>query len=430
MSSVNSVSYISYPRVVHLTITKSCNWGCIFCYQSKEKLSFERNISLSLKNISKIIERIADAGVKEITLYGGEITLLKNQWLKIARIAYQKGLLVGFISNGELLSDINDIQLQKIQEIFYGAAFSIHGLASIHDLIVRKSGSFNKTVETIRKLYFSGIKIVINVTVCTYNLFYIEELLRFISSRFPGVPIFINRAINHRKSNSNPPFLNKNEIIKMLKIIKFLKEDGIKLDVAGGVPIPPCILDESLKKYAMYCSAGFDFADIDAEGNVYMCPESSKPVGNILKQELIDIWNAKIMRDFRSLSWLHSKCKDCSYLDSCWGGCKADETIDYIATENESKTYYVVNPLLTVRSIDNLFAFSLPDTSVYMGSNLMKKVVNSLNKPKTIEEITKYLGISLHEINELVGLKIILEIYRDKMDYYNPFILKKLKERN
>jgi len=418
MSSINNVSYISCPRVVHLSITKSCNWRCIFCYQSKG--------TLSLENISKVIERIADAGVKEVTLYGGEITLLKNKWIEIGEIACQKGLIVSFISNGELLANIDDILLQRIQKIFYGAAFSIHGLAEVHDRIVGKSGSFNKAIETIRKFYFSGIKMAINVTVCTYNLLYIKELLRFISSRFPMVPIFINRAINHRKSSSTPPFLNKNEIVKMLKIVKSLKEEGIELNIIGGVPIPPCILDKGLKEYAMYCSAGFDFADIDAEGNVYICPEFSDPIGNILKQELIDIWNAKAMLDFRSLSWLLPKCKNCSYLDSCWGGCKADKTIDYIIKENESRIYYVANPHLTVRSIDNLFAFSLPNTPVYIGNDSLRKLIGSLTEPIPAEIIKNNLGPSFDEINKLIKRNIILEIYRDKLKYYNPFVLKKM----
>ncbi|WP_421920100.1 SPASM domain-containing protein [Marinifilum sp.] len=413
---INTVKNIEVPRVAHFSLLKQCNWNCVFCYQSKEKID--------LSKIELVLEKLISSNISEVTLYGGEITLIKD-WLLLGERLQENGIRASFISNGELLWNADLKIIEKIQNTFSGASFSMHGIGKIHDIIVGKKGAFLKQIETIKKLYFSGFNICINVTVSTYNLLYLEETLLFIISRFPGVPIVINRAINHASEKSDAPYLNKQEVIFMLETVEQIKKAGNNIEIKGGVPIPPCILPEHLKEYAMFCSAGFDFVDIDGEGNVFLCPEFGSSIGNILNEPLPKIWNNIQVSKYRDLDWLNEKCRDCDDLTYCWGGCKANKSTDHIIFDKSNEIFFVTNPDLRIRKIDNEFGFSLPNSQVIIGTESLSHILDSLKEPQLDKELIKNFEIDESDIDFLVNNQFLIKIFRNNLKFYQPEEIKK-----
>lgn len=84
------------PNSVCWNITSRCNDNCLFCYRDRmsQELDFERQ--------RKIIQKIAESGIRKVTFAGGEPLLVKKI-KELILYAKQCGLIVSMTTNGILL---------------------------------------------------------------------------------------------------------------------------------------------------------------------------------------------------------------------------------------------------------------------------------------------------------------------------------------
>jgi len=257
---LEKINTISAPKYLHLTITNFCNWDCLFCsVHSKKSKYYETN------TILKILDKIAEANVIEVNLYGGEPTLHPD-FVKIGKYAKDIGLSVGFLSNGTNISEKN---IDKIVDIFDVGTISIHGFKKTHETITNTKGSYESAMNTIQLLDNYGFKYGIATTVCTLNLFEFSNFIKYLYFKYPCSKLFvINRA---SYSGQGEQFcLNKGEIIELVEQVDFLhRRFGINIKL--GVPTPPELLPPNLRKYASFCSAGTDYGNINGKGEIKLC---------------------------------------------------------------------------------------------------------------------------------------------------------------
>lgn len=64
------------PTTAWLTVNRSCNFRCSWCYASGNV--FDSKQTLTMKLALRLLEIIKEMGIKHITLIGGEPTLWKN----------------------------------------------------------------------------------------------------------------------------------------------------------------------------------------------------------------------------------------------------------------------------------------------------------------------------------------------------------------
>ena len=88
------------PNSVCWNITSRCNDKCLFCYRDREskELNFDKQ--------KKIIQKIAESGIRKVTFAGGE-PLLVEKIQDLILYANKNGLITSLTTNGILLNHEN-----------------------------------------------------------------------------------------------------------------------------------------------------------------------------------------------------------------------------------------------------------------------------------------------------------------------------------
>ena len=91
-----------YIKTAHWSITGKCNYRCKHCYMSAPDAKLGE---LSHEDIMDIIRQLADAGVMNVTITGGE-PLIRRDFLEIVDALLENGINIQTIySNGKLVTD-------------------------------------------------------------------------------------------------------------------------------------------------------------------------------------------------------------------------------------------------------------------------------------------------------------------------------------
>lgn len=144
-------------------IVKPCNMGCKFCYATFQDMSVVKQ--LPFEDACKIIDKMADAGLKKITFAGGEPFLYKHIY-DIISYSKQKGLTTSVITNGSFLTEENLIKLSHLDWI----GISIDSLnESTNRKIGRRSKNNPNYFELVSRIKKHGFKLKINTVVNKFN---------------------------------------------------------------------------------------------------------------------------------------------------------------------------------------------------------------------------------------------------------------------
>ncbi|MGV0103182.1 hypothetical protein NSTCB13_01763 [Nostoc sp. DSM 114160] len=108
-------------------ITLKCNLACSHC---GSRAGHERAKELSPEEALDLVKQMAEVGIKEVTLIGGE-AFLRPDWLEIAKAINEAGMLCGMTTGGY---GISLETAQKMKEAgIRTVSVSIDGLEVTHD---------------------------------------------------------------------------------------------------------------------------------------------------------------------------------------------------------------------------------------------------------------------------------------------------------
>lgn len=329
-TKLDGVFYIKLksPISVQFELTAGCNQKCIFCYNVwKEGCSSIGRKRLSKEQQIKILNQIVDNEIFDIIFSGGEPLLVS--WLpELIKMTSNKKINTSIITNGKLLTkekvkSLKDSGLNSMQ-------ISLHHFnPDINDRLTGQKGSFQKTVEGIKNALEIFNKESINVNMVTVPETYkdVYKMAEFLKSL--GVFSFsvaTPTATGEMKKNKDL-VINKKMFLDIYdQLISVKKNLNMNVGFTGGFPM--CILPkidlESLNMIGNYCDAGLNQLVIDPEGNIKPCVCLNQKLGNILNDDLKEIWKKhKFLKDIRKLKYLPEECAVCKYLSLCRGGCRA-----------------------------------------------------------------------------------------------------------
>jgi len=167
-----------------------CNYACNFCYYY-DKL----HEITSLDVIKERIDYIAECGMTEVDLSGGESSVHK-EWFKILDYCTEKGLRISCLSNGFKFADIEFLKKSRehgLREIL----FSLHGYDEVsHDKIVGRKNAFKRMIKAIQNCHELGIIVRFNCTVTKDNFKQLDnEYVDLVNSLQPQQINFL--TLNH-----------------------------------------------------------------------------------------------------------------------------------------------------------------------------------------------------------------------------------------
>ncbi len=305
---MNLTKYAKYMRAPHRmdlmisSMTKDGNWHCnqkcLHCYASTEKESIKEE--LDTESWKKIIDKLKDECIPQITFTGGEPTLRDDL---VELVEYSKWFVTRLNTNGvklteKLAKELYDASLDSVQITLYSDNADIHNLLT-------GSNHFDETVEGIKNAVKAGLNVSINTPLCSLNKNY-NGLIEFAKSL--GVKYFTCSGIiqtgNATDDDSIKTYLNGTEMLNILKeAVKYCKNNDLELSFTS----PGWASEVELKKLKLnspMCGASLSNMAIAPNGDVIPCQSwlNTEPLGNILTDSFKSIWKNRRCKEIRKVS--------------------------------------------------------------------------------------------------------------------------------
>lgn len=299
---------------VEIELTEACNLYCRFCYHSRAPRDNQ--------HASAILHRLAEAGVMEIILTGGEPALAPN-FFETLDLACELFPRVMVQSNGTLFADPAVFARLAAHKIFC-LNFSLHGPRKVHEEMTGVHGSFDAVCAALRAAVRANIRVASNLVLHRGNAApqILEESVALLAS-LGCKEMTMTRFIPTGLGTGQPLGLSSAEFCEAVNNLRCAcDEHGISFLLANGAPA--CQMPAELRDLCNRCSFGFDKFYIDVAGNVLVCGMSRQILGNLLEMPLNELLaRSPLYNRYISLQHLPKKCRNCNDLDICGGGCRA-----------------------------------------------------------------------------------------------------------
>lgn len=132
-------------------ITLKCNLACSHC---GSRAGESRANELTTAECFDLIHQLAEVGIREVSIIGGE-AFLRPDWLEIAREIGRSGMICTMTTGGygisaETARRMRDAGIARV-------SVSVDGLEATHDRLRGKQGSFAQCFETMKHLRAAGV---------------------------------------------------------------------------------------------------------------------------------------------------------------------------------------------------------------------------------------------------------------------------------
>ncbi len=285
------------PLKIFLELTHKCNHRCLHCYLGGETTKANKGYveQMSTERVLHLLEEMAESGVLELILTGGEPTLHPN-FDDILRRAVELRFAVSVLTNGSRLDDdlvelLASVPLAEVR-------IPIYGLQEYHEHFVGNPSSFEKTIGALRALQEAGVHVV-PTSILT-------------------------------KDNGN----------ELIQLRSFLQEFNLHLNVSplifptihrGKAPVKQRGADDGLDRAFSelgirlrrhLCVAGVSRFRVTPNGSLHPCEMIPLSFGNVAQGGFADVLNSSVRQEwiagFNSLiAKKEEECKRCPIREHC-----------------------------------------------------------------------------------------------------------------
>lgn len=182
-------------RSYDLKVGYTCDHDCLHCVIKDSKrdiINSNKSVDLTTDECLSLIDQASERGVDSITLTGGEPTLRRDFPVLVGR-CLSHSMLITLQTNGGHLSSADVVKaIRGTDAITY--VIALHGAtAKVHDAITRTPGSFEKTIEGIRRVRDLGKPVILKTVISRVNMESLgamidmmsEEQLKDVNMAFP-----------------------------------------------------------------------------------------------------------------------------------------------------------------------------------------------------------------------------------------------------
>lgn len=328
---------MSYRRTSYAVweITLKCNLACSHC---GSRAGHARAKELSPEEALDLVRQMAEVGIKEVTLIGGE-AFLRPDWLQIAEAINQAGMLCSMTTGGY---GISLETARKMKEAGIATvSVSIDGLEETHDRLRGKQGSWKYAFKTMSHLREVGITFGCNTQI--NRLSAPEFPLIYERIRDAGAiawQIQLTVPMGNAADNADI-LLQPYELLALYpmlaRVARRALSDGVQFQPGNNIgyygPDERLLRgrgDENEWTFWQGCSAGLSTLGIEADGAIKGCPSlptSAYTGGNIRDHSLGEIVEHTELRfnlgagTPQGTAHLWGFCKTCEFAELCRGGC-------------------------------------------------------------------------------------------------------------
>jgi AdoMet-dependent heme synthase len=288
---------VSFSRVVATTwrenllfsvlveLTYRCNLDCFFCYNDLGL----RGEPLGRDDYFRLFADLREMEVLNLSLSGGE-PLAHPDFLLLGARARQLGFVVRIKSNGHALRGELARRIRDEIDPFL-IETSLHGAtAATHDRQTRVPGSFDRLLANLAEMRQLGLRVKLNSTLTLWNEGEIAAMFALADSL--DLPLQVDPEVTPRDDGSREPLQVAPSREGVLRLFRLQFERGRE---ASGAPAEVARGGDDGTMPApvhKHCGAGSSGIAIDPYGNVYPCVQWRRPVGNLHRQGIREIWRS------------------------------------------------------------------------------------------------------------------------------------------
>jgi len=310
-------------------ITLRCNLSCLHC---GSRAAQPRTDELSTTEAFELIKQMAEVGIDEVALIGGE-AFLRKDWLELAAEITRRGMLCTMVTGGYGISEIlaDKMKLAGIKQ----CSVSVDGMEETHDRLRGKKGSWQSAFQTLKILNKIGIISTCNTQInrlSSPELFEIYETIR--AAKIKAWQLQMTVPMGNAADNWElllQPFELLELHPRLAKLAEQAKKDKIWLIPGNNVgyfgPFERLLRGGGEWTFWTGCKAGLNSIGIEADGVIKGCPSlptSPYTGGNIREKSLREIVQTSDELNFNlsgGTEHLWGFCKTCEFADICRGGC-------------------------------------------------------------------------------------------------------------
>ena len=283
----NAGSYpqkFNYPITLQFELTAKCNLACKHCY-NRSGDSDRETLMTPDKWCELSRQIVADGGIFQCIISGGEPLLLGDKLFDIMDILHDDGTSFVVISNALLLTKEKVKRFAKYRYFWF--QISIDGsTAEIHDSFRGVKGSFEKAVNGALEISDAGIPLVIAHSVTPQNLNQIEDMIN-LSYKLGANSIILGEILPSGRAYENEKIILNDEQKNFLyeQIEKFGQKYQGKISIQRSTE-----LKIQMEKYSSEVNSG---GIIRPNGDFRIDCMAPFVIGNVFENSIKEIWRTK-----------------------------------------------------------------------------------------------------------------------------------------
>jgi radical SAM protein with 4Fe4S-binding SPASM domain len=324
------IPVLSAPTLVDFQITNQCFEGCRHCYAESTAAGKHGLI----EDIALALDQIAEVGVLQIALGGGE-PLLHPEIGWILQRCFELGIVPNLTTSGR---SIDDHKLDLLEYYCGAVGLSLEGVGDGFARF-RKSG-FRDFDRLLALILESDIPTVLQITLTAETLNALDEIVDYCLAR-PGLygVIFLAFKPVGRGAQFGTPLAELPHSIVHAQLMRAFERLTGHCRVGFDCCLTPAVtgtgsgFDEHAAQYLEGCSALRTSIGLSHTLDVMPCTFTAKhKVGNLRQKHLAQIWRDLTTHEFRTtMAKIRTKsqhCADCGKYSYCLGGCPVMPLVD------------------------------------------------------------------------------------------------------
>lgn len=323
------------PRPLYAVweLTLRCDQPCRHC---GARAGRARPGELSPEDALRVAERLADLGLGEVTLIGGEAYLRPDAPALISRLT-ARGVAVTMLTGGRAfdLSRAREFRDAGLKAV----AVSVDGPEEVHDLLRGRAGSWAAAMRALDAARAVGLPTAVNMQINRLNADRLPETAAAVRARQarwlrPQLTAPMGGAADHPEWILEP--WRVPAVIDALAAIQADAEAhphpwerptarrGFRVQLGNnlGYHGPH---DAALREGWIGCRAGVEQLAVEADGTLKGCPSlptSAYAAGHVLNDDLAARWaDAPALGFARAPEERWGFCAECAHGPTCGGGC-------------------------------------------------------------------------------------------------------------
>ncbi len=317
--------------IANFAVTYRCNGRCTTC--GIWRMEDPRRGEMTLSDIRDLFELNKGflGGVRSIQITGGEpftrgdlpeiVSMIRGRLPRCSFWIPTNGM------DPETIEDATRGILKGIKGEGLGVSVSMDGLGQTHDNVRGLVGSFERAMETLRRLSairgeYPSLELAVGMTVTPENFKDLREVFKLAGSYGAG---FSLRPVNFSRiyyRNIGGPLSMERDAEELLPMIQGIGREILR--DRGLIASTPTLrymrgvvdfVRDPARRW-LRCTAGSDSLFLDPYGNVYPCIFLDVRMGNALESSMEEIWGSEEASRARGMVG-RGECP------GCWVECEA-----------------------------------------------------------------------------------------------------------